>query len=145
LYNEVGGFDKAFFMYGEDIDLSYKIEKSGYKNYYLGSAYVLHYKGESTQQDKEYLDRFYEAMHIFYKKHFYKNFLQDSLIYLGIEITKLLKGFSLGQKRSALPTIKAIYLHSEDQEFYERLKFLYSQSIQLIKLNELLHQDLEDT
>lgn len=145
LYNEVGGFDKAFFMYGEDIDLSYKIEKSGYKNYYLGSAYVLHYKGESTQQDKEYLDRFYGAMHIFYKKHFSKNFLQDSLIYLGIEITKLLKGFSLGQKRSALPTIKAIYLLSEDQEFYERLKFLYSQSIQQIKLNELSHQNLEDT
>lgn len=144
LYNEVGGFDKAFFMYGEDIDLSYSIEKSGYKNYYLGSAYVLHYKGESTQQDKEYLNRFYGAMHIFYKKHFSKNFLQDSLIYLGIEITKLLKSFSLGKKRAALPSTKVIYLFSEDQEFHERLKKHYKQPIHQLKLEELAQQNLEN-
>jgi len=144
LYNEVGGFDKAFFMYGEDIDLSYSIEKSGYKNYYLGSAYVLHYKGESTQQDKEYLNRFYGAMHIFYKKHFSKNFLQDSLIYLGIEITKFLKSFSLGKKRAALPSTKVIYLFSEDQEFHERLKKHYKQPIHQLKLEELAQQNLEN-
>src|SRR5690625_174738 len=143
LYNEVGGFDKAFFMYGEDIDLSYKIEKAGFKNYYLGSAYVLHYKGESTQQDKEYLNRFYGAMHIFYKKHFSKNFLQDSLIYFGIEVTKFLKGFSLRKKRAALPSTKVIYLLSEDQEFHVRLKKHYTQPIHQLKLEDLPQQDLE--
>lgn len=145
LYNKVGGFDKAFFMYGEDIDLSYSIEKAGYKNYYLGSAYVLHYKGESTQQDKEYLDRFYGAMHIFYKKHFSKNLLQDGLIYLGIEGTKFLKSFSLRKKKTDLPTIKTIYLLSEDQEFYERLKAYYSQPIHQLKLKERSELDLENT
>lgn len=144
LYNEVGGFDKAFFMYGEDIDLSYKIEKAGYKNYYLGSAFVLHYKGESTQQDKEYLDRFYGAMHIFYKKHFSKNFLQDSLIYVGIEFTKFLKGFSLRKKKTALPTTKIIYLLSKDQAFYERLKRHFHQPIHQLKLDELPDADLEN-
>lgn len=143
LYNKVGGFDKAFFMYGEDIDLSYKIEKAGYKNYYFGSAYVLHYKGESTQQDKEYLDRFYGAMHIFYKKHFSKNFLQDNLIYVGIEITKFLKSFSLRKKKTALPSTKVIYLFSEDQEFHERLKKHFKQPIHQLKLEDLPKQNLE--
>ena len=144
LYNKVGGFDKAFFMYGEDIDLSYSIEKAGYKNYYLGSAHVLHYKGESSQQDKVYLDRFYGAMHIFYKKHFSKNFFQDGLIYLGIEVTKLLKGFSLRKKKTALPTTEIIYLLSEEQELYDRLKNHYAKPIYQLKLEELPDVDLEN-
>src|SRR5690554_535547 len=145
VYEEVGGFDRDYFMYGEDIDLSYKIEKAGYINYYLGSALVLHYKGESTQRDKQYLDRFYGAMHIFYKKHFSKNILQDGLIYLGIEGTKFLKSFSLRKKKTDLPTIKTIYLLSEDQEFYERLKAYYSQPIHQLKLKERSELDLENT
>ena len=68
VYEEADGFDEDYFMYGEDIDLSYKITKLGYQNYYFGDADVLHYKGESTQKDKAYLDRFYGAMRIFYKK-----------------------------------------------------------------------------
>lgn len=144
IYEEVGGFDKDYFMYGEDIDLSYKIEKAGYNNYYLGSAFVLHYKGESTQQDKVYLDRFYGAMHIFYKKHFSKNFLQDGLVYLGIKVTKFLKGFSLRKKKSALPETEVIYLFSEDQEFHERLKRHYTQPIRQLKLKELSALDLKN-
>src|SRR5699024_8484964 len=69
-YVEVGGLDEDYFMYGEDIDLSYKFLKSGYQNYYVGTETVLHYKGESTARDKTYRHRFYEAMRIFYTKHF---------------------------------------------------------------------------
>lgn len=88
VYNEVGGFDEDYFMYGEDIDFSYKITKSGYKNHYIGSISILHYKGESTKKDSEYLDRFYGAMHIFYKKHFKTNFIFNSLVNLGVFIAK---------------------------------------------------------
>src|SRR5690606_17604844 len=59
IYKEVGGFDEDYFMYGEDIDFSYKITEAGYKNHYLGSVTVLHYKGESTKKDDEYFKRFY--------------------------------------------------------------------------------------
>ena len=48
-----GSFDEAFFMYGEDIDLSYRIQKQGYKNYYYPAVTILHFKGKSTPS-KEY-------------------------------------------------------------------------------------------
>ncbi len=67
---ETGGFDETFFMYGEDIDLSYRITKAGYQNYYL-PANILHYKGESTEKTSfRYVYVFYEAMLIFFNKHY---------------------------------------------------------------------------
>ena len=98
VYNEVNGFDEDYFMYGEDIDFSYKITEAGYKNHYLGSNAMLHYKGESTQKDAAYLDRFYGAMHIFYKKHFNTNFLFDSFVKVGVLMAKTLRKSS--KKRS---------------------------------------------
>ena len=73
IYLEVGGFDEDFFMYGEDIDLSYRIRQAGYVNLYLGTTKVLHFKGESTIKDQVYLSNFYGALSIFYKKHFPNN------------------------------------------------------------------------
>ncbi|MFH1937874.1 MAG: glycosyltransferase family 2 protein, partial [Bacteroidota bacterium] len=48
--DEIGLLDEEFFMYGEDIDLSYRITKAGYKNYYFPSTRIIHYKGESTKK-----------------------------------------------------------------------------------------------
>ena len=68
--DEVGYLDEDFFMYGEDIDLSYRILKGGFHNYYLPST-ILHYKGESTQKSSfRYVHVFYEAMLIFFRKHY---------------------------------------------------------------------------
>lgn len=68
--NEVGLLDEDFFMYGEDIDLSYRVLKGGYHNYYL-PVDILHYKGESTQKSSfRYVHVFYEAMLIFFRKHY---------------------------------------------------------------------------
>ena len=70
LYLAVGGLDERYFMYGEDIDLCYTIERAGYHNYYLPTP-VLHYKGESEQAvDRvRYEENFYGAMRLFYLKH----------------------------------------------------------------------------
>jgi len=66
-----GLFDEHFFMYGEDIDLSYRIIKSGYKNYYLPTTTIIHFKGESTKKASlKYVKIFYDAMIIFAKKHY---------------------------------------------------------------------------
>ena len=85
--DKVGLLDEAFFMYGEDIDLSYRILLGGYKNYYFPETKIIHYKGESTKKSSvNYVFVFYNAMVIFAKKHFsQKNAkLFSSLINLAI-------------------------------------------------------------
>ena len=70
--DRTGGFDEAFFMYGEDIDLSYRIIQAGYVNRYLPLP-IIHYKGESTNKTSyRYAKVFYDAMIIFFRKHFHK-------------------------------------------------------------------------
>ena len=70
LLQEVGGLDEDFFMYGEDIDLSYRLVKAGHHNWYL-PVEMIHYKGESTKKNTmRYVRVFYEAMLIFYRKHY---------------------------------------------------------------------------
>ena len=68
--DKVGLLDEDFFMYGEDIDLSYRILQGGYKNYFL-PARMLHYKGESTVKSSyRYVYTFYQAMRLFFRKHY---------------------------------------------------------------------------
>lgn len=68
--DKVGLLDEDFFMYGEDIDLSYRVLKGGYENWYL-PAKILHYKGESTKKSSyRYVHVFYDAMLIFFRKHY---------------------------------------------------------------------------
>ncbi|KAB1064740.1 glycosyltransferase family 2 protein [Salibacter halophilus] len=69
--DEVGLLDETFFMYGEDIDLSWRIKLGGYENYYYPKTRIIHYKGESTKKGSlNYVFVFYKAMIIFAKKHF---------------------------------------------------------------------------
>ncbi len=91
VYNAVAGFDEDYFMYGEDIDLSYKILKAGYNNYYYGETTAIHFKGESTLRDKNYARRFYGAMQIFYEKHFKQNLFFDMVVWLGIKLAFILR------------------------------------------------------
>ena len=69
--DEIGLLDETFFMYGEDVDLSYRITEAGYKNYYFPSTSIIHYKGESTKKmSVNYVFIFYRAMVIFARKHY---------------------------------------------------------------------------
>lgn len=80
--DKVGLLDETFFMYGEDVDLSYRITQGGYKNYYFAESSIIHYKGESTKKSSvNYVVVFYKAMAIFAKKHF-KNKGAGTFIFL---------------------------------------------------------------
>ncbi len=79
---KIGGLDEAFFMYGEDIDLSYRIVQAGYKNYYFPHSPIIHYKGESTKKGSlNYVRMFYSAMKIFARKHFSGS---SALLYIAL-------------------------------------------------------------
>ncbi len=72
--DKAGWLDESFFMYGEDIDLSYRIVKAGFKNYYFPDTRIIHYKGESSKKGTmNYVRMFYQAMIIFAQKHFSSN------------------------------------------------------------------------
>ena len=94
VYNEVDGFDERYFMYGEDIDLSYTIQKAGYTNFYMGEQSVIHFKGESTIKDKIYRTRFYGAMRLFYDKHMRKNAIESVAVKTGLLGAKLKSGLA---------------------------------------------------
>lgn len=96
ILDRVGGFDENFFMYGEDVDLSYRIQKAGYKNFYFAQSSIIHFKGESTKKGSlNYVKLFYKAMSIFVKKHYggtkagVFNFLIQSAIFLRAGIAAI--------------------------------------------------------
>ncbi|MCF8253916.1 MAG: glycosyltransferase family 2 protein [Bacteroidia bacterium] len=84
---QVGLLDEDYFMYGEDIDLSYCINKAGFKNYYFPDTTIIHYKGESTKKTSvNFVFTFYKAMVIFAKKHYSQRHARNfsALIHIAI-------------------------------------------------------------
>ena len=111
--DKVGLLDEAFFMYGEDIDLSYRIVKGGSKSFYFPAAKIIHYKGESTKKGSlNYVKVFYNAMIIFAKKHFkgqqasFFIFMMQMAIYLRAAITV----FSNFFRKAYLPILDGLLI-----------------------------------
>ncbi|MEE9430473.1 MAG: glycosyltransferase [Melioribacteraceae bacterium] len=91
VYNKVGGFDKDFFMYGEDLDLCYRIQQTGYKVFYVSTTEIIHYKGESTKRSAiDETKVFYGAMQLFVKKHLSSSILVGMILQMAIFFRKLL-------------------------------------------------------
>lgn len=106
--DKVGLLDETFFMYGEDIDLSYRITLGGYKNYYFADSSIIHYKGESTKKSSvNYVIVFYKAMAIFAQKHFSSGNakLFNFLIHLAIYLRAGMAIFTRFVKQSFFPAI----------------------------------------
>ncbi|WP_400077790.1 glycosyltransferase family 2 protein [Winogradskyella sp. R77965] len=123
VYEAVNGFDEDYFMYGEDIDLSYKVLKAGYDNYYFGETTVIHFKGESTLKDAKYAKRFYGAMQIFYKKHFKSHILFNMAVWLAIKLA-----YSLRKRPNSIKvTWQNIVIYSNEVE--ESLKTQLSKPV----------------
>jgi len=113
--DKVGLLDENFFMYGEDIDLSYRITQGGYKNYYFPETTIIHYKGESTKKGSlNYVKVFYKAMIIFAQKHFSggKANAFSLLLNLAIWFRALLSVLKRIINRFFLPLLDAVLIYA---------------------------------
>lgn len=113
--DEVGLLDEDFFMYGEDIDLSYRIQKGGYRNYYFPDTRIIHYKGESTKKGSaNYVFVFYNAMIIFARKHFAGQGagLYIRIIQLAIYLRATLALVRRAAKKALLPLLDFSILYA---------------------------------
>lgn len=110
---QVGLLDEDYFMYGEDIDLSYQIKKAGYKNYYFPETNIIHFKGESTKKGSlNYVKMFYQAMLIFFDKNIshQQNKILIFLIKGGIYLRALVAGIFRLLKDFTLPIADALFI-----------------------------------
>ncbi|MCY7310779.1 MAG: glycosyltransferase [Chitinophagaceae bacterium] len=108
--DKIGGFDETFFMYGEDVDLSYRIQKAGFKNYYFAGSSIIHFKGESTRKGSmNYVRMFYNAMSIFVRKHYggSRAGIFNFLIHVAIWFRAGLSALSGFIRKIGLPLIDA--------------------------------------
>lgn len=109
--DKIGLLDETFFMYGEDIDLSYRVTLGGWKNYYFAETKIIHYKGESTKKGSlNYVKVFYNAMIIFANKHFSKGGagVYTMLIRMAIYIRAMMAVLNRLGKRIAFPLLEGI-------------------------------------
>jgi GT2 family glycosyltransferase len=113
--DKVGLLDESYFMYGEDIDLSYRITKGGFRNYYFPHTRIIHYKGESTKKSSiNYVLVFYKAMIIFARQHFsQKNaWLFSLLINMAIYFRAFLSILRRMLKNIMLPLLDAVVIYA---------------------------------
>ena len=111
--DKIGGFDEIFFMYGEDVDLSYRIQKAGYKNYYVAQTTIIHFKGESTKRGSlNYVRMFYSAMSLFVRKHYggTKASAFTTIIQLAIWIRAAITSIAKFIKWIGLPVMDALLI-----------------------------------
>jgi GT2 family glycosyltransferase/lipopolysaccharide/colanic/teichoic acid biosynthesis glycosyltransferase len=112
---ELGGFDERFFMYGEDIDLSYRVTEAGYQIDYVPQASIIHYKGESTKKENlDYVIIFNKAMYQFFEKHYSYayTFLFKIVVKSGIVVRATSSYLASLFRQSAKPMMDLIILNT---------------------------------
>ncbi|HLS30943.1 MAG TPA: glycosyltransferase family 2 protein [Flavobacteriaceae bacterium] len=143
-YLQVGGLDEDYFMYGEDIDLSYKFLKAGYFNYYVGSETVLHYKGESTAKDKVYQKRFYDAMMIFYQKHFERDKFSRHIVNFGLKLARSTHKIRSRKQPSTPKKINHICVDKQ-KELALKLEEVYQNKFRIIHPDRVSSNEIYST
>lgn len=143
--DKVGLLDESFFMYGEDIDLSYRMVLGGYMNYYLPER-ILHYKGESTKHgDMKYIKAFYGAMILFFKKYYpHSGRLMGGLIYMAVGLkafaAALVAPFRSKPSRKRMKHRRLLVLSREAD--FEKIKSVCVE--QMPELEFVNHWNLDD-
>ncbi|NBL65882.1 glycosyltransferase [Flavobacterium sp. NST-5] len=128
-YEKIGGFDEQYFMYGEDIDLSYSVLKIKKNNFYFPETTVIHYKGESTARNKKYLRHFQEGMNLFYQKHFQPSVFFKTFMKVGSFAFSLLKTVEGNQNHNK--NVSQYILLSENQQLQKKIAITLKKNVTL--------------
>jgi len=124
---KIGLMDEEFFMYGEDIDYSYRLSTVG-KNYFTPDLKIIHFKGESTVKDHNYINRFYGAMLIFSRKHFFpeygkfRKFMVTTAINLVKTVLKFISSSKADEKTDKLNQVSADAFYVGGHDGFEKVK-----------------------
>lgn len=104
LLETLNGFDESYFLYGEDIDLSYRIQRAGWQNHYFAGTQIIHFKGESSDRKKlDHVKFFYSAMLVFVQKHYKTGEANWFSWFIRIAIT--VRGILSGLRRITQPVL----------------------------------------
>jgi GT2 family glycosyltransferase len=120
-YHLVEGLDDNYFMYGEDIDLSYQFVKKGFKNYYFGKEQILHFKGESTLKDTAYFNRFFASVKYYFQKHYTNSKWIVSLLSLFFVIAKWTKKSDMVKKHRIASDFNQIVCVTNNDDLIHKL------------------------
>jgi len=135
-YKQMDGLDERYFMYGEDIDLSYQFIKKGFQNYYLGSEKIIHFKGESTLKNEVYFNRFFESVKLFFTKHYTNSKLLISILSLFFIIAKYFKKSDIQKKAKKKLDFESIYLIGCDNKLANIIKNHYKKEIHMLEFDK---------
>lgn len=115
ILKELAGFDERFFMYGEDIDLCYRLTQSGWVIDYVPATSIIHYKGESTKKDNiDYIIIFNKALYQFFEKHYSNSYplIFRMVIVMGIVLRGIMVYAKTLVRRLWLPVLDLVVLNT---------------------------------
>lgn len=136
LFNDINGFNEEYFMFGEDIEICYETFNKGFNNFYCGSSSIIHFKGESTVNDINYLRNFYGAMVIYYKNIFSKNLFLIAIIKVISRFIIILRRIS-PKKTHFKSKPKKNILYSNNSDI--KLEKIFGDIILIKKIDEKLN------
>ncbi len=139
--DKTGGFDERFFMYAEDIDLSFRIHQLGYRNFYLADTTIIHFKGQSTTRDLRYVKLFYKAMIQFVEKHYpdKQNRLYIQFLKVAIGLRGLFAFGSLPLKQPPSGSNVPKLFVTGDQASMEEVSTLNPEAMTIVRTREEAH------
>lgn len=143
-YKKVEGLDDNYFMYGEDIDLSFQFVKKGFKNYYLGNQSIIHFKGESTLKDKAYFKRFFTSVKYYFEKHYTNSSWIVGLLSLFFFIAKWTKRSDIAKKQRRDVSFNSIYCLTKSDVLINKLSTHFKQEIIKIDKDSIREVHLEN-
>ncbi len=144
-YERLEGLDEQYFMYGEDIDLSFQFTKAGFQNYYLGSENLLHFKGESTIRDEVYFNRFFESVKLFFTKHYTNSKFMIAVLSLFFVIAKRFKKSAMKDDDRSSLNPKNIVLIGDNLELKLKLESYFNKNISSLGLQETKDIEFENS